>query len=178
MSGLKRNIVESHRKLMAQYVFRKKENQRGRQFFVFNDLLIITNLKLKAKAVIEMKTIEVKRLPHTGDLEFHLFSLKHNAVYQTDPDKQQELEHLLLLIERHRNLAHVRSLRDVGADDLAHSLKRKSISVSHGDLYREEVQRSKRGGLSITSLEYSCTDTMNPQFSREVSLPSDDEGDD
>merc|ERR1712154_433631 len=61
MSSLKRNIVESHRKLLAQFVFRKKENQRGRQFFLFNDLLIITNLKLKVKAIIELRTIDVKR---------------------------------------------------------------------------------------------------------------------
>lgn len=172
MSGLKRNIVESHRKLMAQYVFRKKENQRGRQFFVFNDLLVITNLKLKAKAIMEMKMVEVKRMPHAAELEFHLFSLKHNAVYQTDMDKRQDMEHLLLLIERHRNTAHIKSLRAVGADELAHSLSlnRKSISVSQGDLFRAQLSMRTMDNLSV---EYSCT------ASRDVSsLPFDHDDDD
>ena len=51
INRLTQNIVESNRKLCAQLIFRKKKNQRKRQFFLFNDLLIICNLKLRVKAV-------------------------------------------------------------------------------------------------------------------------------
>merc|ERR1712087_648470 len=57
---LNRNIVEPHRKYLAQFLFRKKENKKSRQFYVFNDLLIVCALNMKVKMVLEMKFVDLK----------------------------------------------------------------------------------------------------------------------
>ena len=85
---LNRNIVEPHRKFLNQFLFRKKDNQRPRQFFVFSDLIIITNLKMKVKMILDMRTIDLKKQKST-----------HNGSSGTKP-KQTVQDVMLMGYER------------------------------------------------------------------------------
>ena len=78
---LNRNIVEPHRKFLAQYLFRKKDNQRPRQFFVFSDMIIICNLKNKVKMILDMRTIELKKQSSTNKSNVMLINnTKHEII--------------------------------------------------------------------------------------------------
>mmetsp|Transcript_37697 Transcript_37697/g.60374 ORF Transcript_37697/g.60374 Transcript_37697/m.60374 type:complete len:631 (+) Transcript_37697:47-1939(+) len=127
---LNRNIVEPHRKYLGQFTFRKKDNQRLREFFVFSDLIIICNLKMKVKMVLDMRTTELKQQSSSNVMEkrtveetmvigykkqaadhidpstmyqFILFTAKGKPVeYETDKDKVDDVIQLKELIIKSR----------------------------------------------------------------------------
>ena len=148
MQNLNRNIVTKERKLIAQFLFRKKENQRGRQFFVFNDLIIICNLKLKVKTIIELRTCDIKR-GDTNKFEFHLISIHHNTIYETDPDKFDDLDALYHIIDDNRSQIHRDTLESVGADEIAKLLKG-TRSVSQGRMFRDQVSLKSQSSIDST----------------------------
>eukprot|EP01084_Bolivina_argentea_P308187 532831_1 len=160
MSGLNRNIVEKNRKLLAQFLFRKSAKQRGRQFFLFNDLLIITNTKLKVKTIIVLRTIDIKKVPKS-DVQFHLFSIKHEAIYETDKDRIDELNEFMSLIENNRKHIHQESLMEIGANDIA-TLLSGTYSVSQGNLFRKQLsgKNSNSAQPSLTLSNTSFTDSI------------------
>eukprot|EP01083_Nonionella_stella_P045232 121570_1 len=164
MSGLDRNIVESHRKLLAQFVFRKKAKQRRRHFFLFNDLMIITNLKMKVKALMEMRTIEIKKVEDNA-CEFDVYSLHHKAVYQTDDE--QDLDDLAEMIEECRVQIHQEQLRSIGAEDMASllsgvqsvsgcSLKmhKSQSELVINPLYNHSSKRSSDSSIEYVDIDY------------------------
>ena len=149
ISGLNRNIVEKNRRFLAQFLFRKRDNQRGRQFFVFNDIVIVTNIKLKCKAMMEMKTIDIKR-DNDNKLIFHLISLSHSAEYETDLEKISDLDRIIKLVEENRSHQYRASLNGVGAKGLSVLLKTQSLN--QGDIYRQQVLK-KRSSESQSNLQ-------------------------
>ena len=96
---LNRNIVEPHRKYLNQFLFRKKENKKSRQFFVFNDLVIVCSLNMRVKMVLEMKFVELKL---QNENEFILLTAKgkpkpfelHTA--QNKPENIKQFEELII----------------------------------------------------------------------------------
>merc|ERR1712228_151964 len=149
INGLDRNIVEKDRNFIAQFLFRKRDNQRGRQFFVFNDIVIVTNIKLKCKALMEMKTIDIKKRDD-NKLIFHVISLNHSAEYETDLEKIEDLDKIIKLVEDNRNNQYRATLNDVGANGLSVLLKTQSFN--QGDIYREQVLK-KRSSESQSNLQ-------------------------
>ena len=127
------------------FYFAKRES-RGRQFFVFNDLLIITNLKLKVKTIIEMTTVDIKR-GEKSNYEFQIISIHHNAFYETDEDKRDDLESLFQVIDDNRSKLYRESLYSVGADEIAKLLKG-SRSVSQGRMFRDQVSLRSQSSLN------------------------------
>eukprot|EP00484_Ammonia_sp_Unknown_P017450 CAMPEP_0197036666 /NCGR_PEP_ID=MMETSP1384-20130603/14111_1 /TAXON_ID=29189 /ORGANISM="Ammonia sp." /LENGTH=770 /DNA_ID=CAMNT_0042466865 /DNA_START=983 /DNA_END=3295 /DNA_ORIENTATION=- len=159
MNGLNKNIVAPNRCFLAQFLFRKKDNKRGRQFFLFNDLLIITNLKLKVKIMMDLPQISVKK-SKKNQLEFKLAAKepKHEAVYSTDLEKLDDIARLIQLIDDHQRRARMKHARrgqtSLSKKDFARVLK-KSKSVTQSKMFGkkhidvDELQRA----LSASSVE-------------------------
>eukprot|EP01083_Nonionella_stella_P117237 349050_1 len=142
---LNRNIVEPHRKFLDQFLFRKKDKGRPRQFFVFSDLIIITNLKFKVKMIVEMRTIDLKitKDPHI----FSLFSAKGKPIqYQTDTaDAVDDIITLHQLIIKSRNAVWDSYLSRVGTDGKSEQRDAlKKSGVSQAVQYRNQLETLQR----------------------------------
>ena len=61
LKGLNINIVESQRKYIEHFIFKRKSDQKNKQFFVFNDIIIIADLKWKTEQIIKLTKFEAKR---------------------------------------------------------------------------------------------------------------------
>eukprot|EP01083_Nonionella_stella_P014162 39820_1 len=142
MRDLNRNIVEPHRKFLDQFLFQKKTSGRPRQFFVFSDLIIVSNLKLKVKTILDMRTIDLKMAndPHI----FSLFSAKGKPIqYQTET--ADDIITLRQLITKSRMAVWDSILSRVGTDGKSEqrdALKRSG--VSHGVQYRNQLEVLQR----------------------------------
>eukprot|EP01083_Nonionella_stella_P074868 203213_1 len=62
LTALNFNIVEPHRKYIAHFIFRRANDSRNRQFFVFNDIVIIANTKWETKRVIKLQKFKAKKV--------------------------------------------------------------------------------------------------------------------
>merc|ERR1712228_443215 len=100
-----------------------------------------SNLKLRVKAAINLRTIEIKRVDEKKS-EFHLYSLHHQAVYETDPQMIENVNTLSRLIEEKRSAIHQNSLINVGATHLATKLSSGSQRVTQGTGFRRQVSKS------------------------------------
>ena len=63
------NIVEPQRKYIDHFIFKRKNDKKNRQFFVFNDIVIISNPKWEAKRVIKLNKFEAKKRPNMDEQE-------------------------------------------------------------------------------------------------------------
>eukprot|EP01083_Nonionella_stella_P024824 68399_1 len=63
LSNLAEPIVKPGRAYLKQFVFVKKSNKHQRQFFCFNDIIIVTNSSWQVKAIIDIRTVEIKIQP-------------------------------------------------------------------------------------------------------------------
>merc|ERR1712129_352587 len=62
LKNLRFDIVKSERKYIDRFIFKRKSDNRQRQFFVFSDVLIIANNKYETKKVVKIKNIKCKLL--------------------------------------------------------------------------------------------------------------------
>jgi len=60
LSDLTESIVKAGRQYQHQFVFVKKSNKHQRQFFCFNDIVIVSNQNWRVKEILDIKTIDVK----------------------------------------------------------------------------------------------------------------------
>ena len=169
---LNRNIVEPHRKFLAQYLFRKKDNQRPRQFFVFSDLIIITNLKMKVKMILDMRTIELKKQSSTNNIstkmedvmmlgyhkdknndeqkendenEFVLYTAKGKPIhYETDIDKVDDVKDLHEKIVKWRHQVWDGDLSRIGDGKSQTRQALKETGVSQGQQFLNQLEIKQR----------------------------------
>ena len=82
LNGLTESIIQPNREFLKQFVFIKKANNRQRILFCFNDIVIVTNSKLKVKHILDVRTIEIKFQHHKEvnsdeEVKFAEFNLLH-----------------------------------------------------------------------------------------------------
>merc|ERR1712129_56772 len=92
LSGLRSPIVRDDRQFIEQFVFIKQDIKHQRLFFLFNDILIISNEKWKVKHMLKVITLDVKDIKEHSEnnnkkkkgglAEFKLLSIgSGSAVY-------------------------------------------------------------------------------------------------
>jgi len=62
LKNLRFDIVKSERKYIDRFIFKRKSDNRQRQFFMFSDVAIIANIKYETKKVVKIKNIKCKLL--------------------------------------------------------------------------------------------------------------------
>lgn len=60
LKNLDFDIIASERMYIDHFMFKRKTDDRNRQFFVFNDVVIIANEKWETKKVVKLENMEVK----------------------------------------------------------------------------------------------------------------------
>mmetsp|Transcript_41278 Transcript_41278/g.67907 ORF Transcript_41278/g.67907 Transcript_41278/m.67907 type:complete len:808 (-) Transcript_41278:226-2649(-) len=175
LHGLSTNIVRPHRMFIRQFCFTLKKAKKRRQFFLFNDILIIANLKLKAKCIIELQTLDIK--PTTEcDYRFKLFSLKHEGVYEVQPDQKSDMNDFVQLVQEKRFMVHQKSLKSVGANELADIIKQASLSQSQliqdsmhmgAKRYSHKAQTSM-SNVTASHVSNGSIETIDEEFSMQL----------
>eukprot|EP01083_Nonionella_stella_P045233 121571_1 len=61
LSNLTQPIVKTNRTYQKQFVFVKKSNKHQRQFFCFNDVVIMTNHHWVVKEIMDIRIVDIKR---------------------------------------------------------------------------------------------------------------------
>eukprot|EP01084_Bolivina_argentea_P075300 136508_1 len=81
LHGLKYSIVDpsNNRKFEGKFKFIEKHSHHQREFYVFNDIVIITNSKKKCKYILDIRTMDIKRdksngLNHKSFIQFKLIT--------------------------------------------------------------------------------------------------------
>ena len=74
--GLKYPIIDTehnNRKFEGKYYFIEKDTHHQRIFYIFNDIVIITNIKEKVKYILDVRTMDIK-INDNDNLEFTLIT--------------------------------------------------------------------------------------------------------
>eukprot|EP01083_Nonionella_stella_P043043 116166_1 len=70
LTDLEESIVKPGREYQKQFVFIKKGHiNHQRQFFVFTDIMIVTNHNWRVKDILDIRTVDIKLKPNIQPLK-------------------------------------------------------------------------------------------------------------
>ena len=156
LKDLKDSIVEAHRKFLKQYYFFRK--RKARQFFVFNDILIIADDKWRVKEIIEMRSIAVRRDTNENTV-FTVYGTNKPRDYNTEV--LEDIDEFMKVIEKYRAKVwegDVSRLSKHGGHTLKALLQEQG--VSQAQQYRQQVNDLKKSqnatfGLNLAASQFS-----------------------
>ena len=114
--GLEHPIIdrENIRLFEGQFILIKKNGNRRRQFFLFNDILIIANIKDRVKNIVSMRTIDIKRSEDEED-EFTLIAAGSDKPNVYIAKSAFELQQIETIIKKNRLMVWNKDLLQLNA---------------------------------------------------------------
>lgn len=167
LKGLNINIVEAQRKYIDHFIFKQKLDKKNKEFFIFNDIIIISDIKWRVEQIVKITQFEAKRPSKKNEEVLIRIIQGHNRKNSNLNDiKNRNNSNSSKGIESNKPIPFIVA-NDIPIKDQHENISNIDLFIQLLNNYRTKLYKNEMSRAYITneysdSNNYNISDTTSP----------------